>query len=423
MRSWLAKLKLVLQWRRVKLFLLAALILTLPLNLFYKTATDTAYVQGLFVDYLVPKFYLFNFFALALLLLELFSYKSIETKAAQKVFPWLLLALSLLLVCRQFFSPHPVASLFYLGQLALALCLFFYLQKDPLWRTGPAKQVLVAALLGSLLLQSFLGYYQFIQQAPLLPYRFLGESNLLNFAGISRAVLWGEERILAYGSTAHPNILAGLVVLFSILVRNNSHWLKIGPSKQRILSALLLLNALGIVLITQSLTAAMTLVLYLLYLLLRRLEKRWQLYTIIIALYLFFLLFLPLALSQVNNSTPSVSRRNWLNQSALQIFLSQPLVGVGLNNFTIPAASISQNKEIVRFAQPVHHLLLLILAEGGLLYAAWWWQFLKQSKIAGLALKGLPLLAIAALDHYLLTQAVGINLLLLFLTFFDTKAR
>ncbi len=61
----------------------------------------------------------------------------------------------------------------------------------------------------------------------------------------------------------------------------------------------------------------------------------------------------------------SLARRAWLNHAALQIFIQQPLVGTGLNLFTTQIKSTLPSQELVRFAQPAHHLGLLWLAETG----------------------------------------------------------
>jgi hypothetical protein len=89
---------------------------------------------------------------------------------------------------------------------------------------------------------------------------------------------------------------------------------------------------------------------------------------------------------------------------------SQPLVGVGLNQFTSRVEQYTQIREVVRFVQPVHHLGLLWLAETGLLGLMFLLWVLLEIKNKKLILPILILLPIAVLDHYLLTQNQGLLL-------------
>ena len=102
----------------------------------------------------------------------------------------------------------------------------------------------------SLALQSFLAYFQFFWQKNFLAYQFLGESNLNNFAGISHAYVFGREMVLAYGSTAHPNILAGFIVLFSILLEQKSQNFILSMKKRVIFKLFLLINLINILFFT-----------------------------------------------------------------------------------------------------------------------------------------------------------------------------
>ncbi|MPM52872.1 hypothetical protein SDC9_99636 [bioreactor metagenome] len=97
------------------------------------------------------------------------------------------------------------------------------------------------------------------------------------------------------------------------------------------------------------------------------------------------------------------------------------LTGVGWNNFTTQVEKYSQHREIQRFVQPVHHLVLLFLAENGLLGIFALILLFKNGVPRGLFLAAVPLLAFAALDHFLFTQAIGWQLLGLSWLFFFVK--
>ena len=136
--------------------------------------------------------------------------------------------------------------------------------------------------------------------------------------------------------------------------------------------------------------------------------------------YYVFLLVLPYLLGKISVASAgqnSVDRRVILNQASLDMFKHQMLFGVGINNFTLNLETYTTSGEVVRFVQPVHHLLFLILSEGGLLLLIIVFGLIKRAKIENFYTKSIILLAIASLDHYLLTQFSGMSLLALFYLF------
>lgn len=390
-----------LDW--IKLFLLFFVIFTLFLNLFYKISLEGAFVQGLLVDYLIPKFYLAEIFLIPLVAISLGSLKKTKLNTG---FCFLLL----LLLLRQLSSNGALASFTHLIHLLEIFLFFSVLKHDPLFQTKKAEKFIGSGLLAVITFQSLLAIYQFISQKSLLAYQFFGETNLQDLANISRAQFFFGERLLPYGTLAHPNILAGVVVILSILIfnkSNNAGWLKI----------LLTTNALLIIFLTQSLSALLTLGLFFSYLLIDKFKNK---KLVIFLIYYFFLLFLPYLLSknfatELDNN--SIKRRVVLNQASLEMFQDNPIFGVGINNFTLNIEKYlpsAKSGEIVRFVQPAHHLLFLILAEGGLLLLLILFLLIRQSQIDKFYQKTMILLAIASLDHYLLTQFSGLGLLALF---------
>lgn len=63
--------------------------------------------------------------------------------------------------------------------------------------------------------------------------------------------------------------------------------------------------------------------------------------------------------------TESVIVRQQLVISAIQIWKSAPLVGVGLGNFLVALPSFLPSK-LIYFLQPVHNIYLLLLSETGI---------------------------------------------------------
>jgi O-antigen ligase len=387
----------------LKLFLLFFIIFTFFLNLFYKISLDGAYVHGLLIDYLIPKFYVAELFLIPFLLIELRHLKKVKLRTS---FCFLLL----LLILRQLASGSALAAFTHLVHLLEVFLFFSVLKLDPLFQTKKAEKFILSAMLTTVLFQSLLAIYQFIFQKSLLAYQLLGETNLQVLTNISRAQFFFGERILPYGTLAHPNILAGTVVLLSILIFNK------GQLSLK-LKIFLATNALLIIFLTQSLSALLALGLFGFYLVINKLKAK----KVLLALtYYFFLLFLPFLLSSgvgMQLDSNSVNRRSVLNQASIEMFRANPLFGVGINNFTIEVekyASAAISGEVVRFVQPVHNLLFLILSEGGLLMLVVLFLLIRQAKIERFYQKTLILLAIASLDHYLLTQFSGVGLLALF---------
>lgn len=401
--NWLDKFKQKNTIDLIKLFLFFFIIFTFSLNLFYKISVNGAYVRGLLIDYLIPKIYLVEFFLIPFLVIEL---KQLQKIKIDNYFCLLIL----FLIFRQLLSQSPLAAFVQVLHLAEILLFFKVTKEDPLFKSKLAEKFSAGAMLSVVIFQSLLAIYQFIFQKSLLAYQFLGETNLKDLANISKGQFFFAEKILPYGATPHPNILAGVVVILSILIFEKiKHF--------RILQFLLISNALLIIFLTQSFSALLTLNLFLLYKIFIRFKIK-KIFLILV--YYFFLLLLPYFLEKFSIVLPnynSIERRIVLNQASLEMFKNQMLFGVGINNFTLNLEEYAPNKEVVRFIQPVHHLLFLILSEGGLLLLAVVFLLIKQAKIKKFYTKSIIILAIASLDHYLFTQFSGMSLLALFYLF------
>lgn len=402
-RNWLDKFKQKNTIDFVKLFLFFFIIFTFSFNLFYKLTIDGAYVRGLLVDYLIPKIYLSELFLIPFLAIGLKQLKKIKIETY-------LCFLILFLIGRQLLSQSPLAAFVQLLHLFEILLFFEVSRRDSLFKTKLAEKFSLGAMLSVVIFQSLLAIYQFIFQKSLLAYQFLGETNLHDLANISKGQFFFAEKILPYGTTPHPNILAGIVLILSILI-----WQKIKHLSG--LRLALISNALLIIFLTQSLSAFLTLILFAAYLIFKKFKIK---KIFLIGFYYFFLLLLPFFLEKFSTIWPnqnSITRRIVLNQASLEMFQHNLLFGVGINNFTLNLEEYATNKEVVRFVQPVHHLLFLILSEGGLLLLITIFLLIRQAKIKNFYTKSLILLAIACLDHYLLTQFSGMSLLALFYLF------
>ena len=369
--------------------------------------TSSAYVNGLLVDYLIPKLYLSDIFILILLLLWLIKVinnkKKLVFKSSQ-LYP--LSILVSLIIVRQIFTPYPLAAAWYLFKLIETAMLAWFLSAH---KKLLKKPIIYFTLIFTILFQSILALWQFLTQKSLLGFNFFGEPNLSNSIGLAKDIWWNTGRVLPYATTAHPNILGGVLAIFNLaliklVLSTEKKWLKI-------LTILTIILATLAIVLSQSISAILTLIIGLVLITRKKIDS-----TIYIFCGIFFFTLTPLLISLAAThlkNDDSLTRRAYLQTAALNITLDKPILGSGLNQFTARVEKYSDNQEIVRFIQPVHHVGLLWLAETGVLGILLVWILGKKLKIKKVLIPLLILLPIATLDHYLLTQQTGLLLFVL----------
>lgn len=403
------------------------LIIFLPSNLFLILSSQGSFVNGLQVDYLLIKLYGSGLLVLGLvgywLLGNLRKNRLGEVVGACKHWliakPWLTVFI-LILIARQFLTTQPASALAFGWQLLTTTLLIIFLQHHSLLIK---KNSFTWAVFSSLFLQAILAIYQFFAQKPLLPYYILGESRFEPYFRLARHLFAGKERILSYGSTAHPNVLAGVSVVFFIIL---AHQIRVDDQKNKknifwqqllLLVSLLLVGA--ILFTTQSFSASLVLLISSCYWLLqpklsRALKKQTKKSITVLSLILICILSLIPILTNFKANQfpgePSLTRRSQLNQAAWQMFQDHWLWGVGLNQFTLHLERYAQSREAVRFVQPAHHLGLLWLAESGIFGVGLLvigFSLLNQKKQLEM-LQGLLLISpLLVWDHYLYTLPAG----------------
>jgi hypothetical protein len=218
---------------------------------------------------------------------------------------------------------------------------------------------------------------QWFNQGSLLGYWFLGEQPFdAATLGIDK-ITWfdGSLKIPPLGTTPHPNVLAGFLVVSLSCLQGR------------------ILQVFGAVplFLTFSLSGWLAFLL----------RNKWTLIAGVAALIIFGKNLSFLA------PESSFSRRSQLTKIAWQMFQDHPLTGVGLNNFTVVMDQYGYVPATTRFLQPVHNIYLLILSETGLIGAL---------GFTYLAFKLRPpwiLLFLGLFDHYLLTLQTGLLLWLL----------
>ena len=256
-------------------------------------------------------------------------------------------------------------------------------------------------------LQSLVAIGQFALQKSLFGYWFLGETNLLHFAGIASQTIGGQEFILPSGTTPHPNVLAGVLLIGSVVL-----WQRRKDIPRWLLLSTLAVSLFGIG-VTFSLSAWLAgmfaLGFYGVKSQLDTTHKR-----IVLAGVWSLIVLIPLVMSQfsVVSANPSLTRRSTLNQVAITTFAAQPLWGTGLNTFTRGLALTNTHRILERFVQPAHHVPLLLLAETGLFgvlagVGILIWLRKNSSNLDAILLASCVLVPLISLDHYLYTLESG----------------
>lgn len=405
------------------------LIFLIPTNLSLHLFKQSAHIYGITVDYLIPKLYFSDVVIVGLLSLWLLRHltKVPRWLIQQKVLSSTTILLGLLvltLVVSAQNSTHPIGAFWFLAKLAEMTWLGFYLSHHL------KLQAIKLPLLLTLLFQSGIGILQWIQKQSLFGYWFLGESSLRTTSHIAKTGITGDIRPLPYGTTPHPNVLAGFIAvgLLVLLVlyapdrstlnlkqlrqlkvikkflRQKQFWIKL------VLWILILIPTITTLVLTQSVSAVVVLVLGVTLYVLG--SMHWRNTLAMIAIFL----ALGIGVSPYVEST-SITRRVQLLEISWKMFLSDPMLGVGPNNFTARMTDFGRVISTTRFLQPVHNIYVLWVVEAGLiatiLIGLILWQtqnsWLPRVKKVSLT-RFIPLIAIAVIgltDHYPLSLQTG----------------
>lgn len=386
--------------------LVSALIFAIPSNLFFILTEKYSYVNGLRIDYLLPKFYLSDIIIFTLITWVILSQQIIFPKIKYQKNILLIVATFSFFIFQLFAKETQIVAWQIFKILEMAILVFIL---NKIWPKLKSKIVLISLNL-VLIFQSIIGILQFINQKSVAGYWLLGEPNLSKQIGLAKQVIFGQNLTLPYGTTAHPNVLAGFIVILLIL---NMILLKKSNLEKRSLIPIIFSSILGLaaLFLTSSWSAWLVIIVAILISKIR-LSTRQLILLSIVGWIASLLLITKFGNFNATNNQ-SFLRRQYLNQAAIMMFIDHPLTGVGLNNFTTRVEKFSPTREVVRFTQPAHHTPLLILSEIGLLgilIAIFWILKLERQWIKAFATTSAIILPILVLDHYLVTLQTG-NLL------------
>lgn len=410
MENWLIKKR---KW------LLGILIFVLPINLFKVFPNGGEYLSGLRVDYLIPKIYFADIAVIALLLSLVWPYvlKKSNKPVELSLYGLAVLTVGITVFLTQLFSPLSLVAVLSFTKVFLAIFLMILLGKNHEVIDG---KVVTISMSFALIWQSFLSIYQWTQQQSFLPYYLSGESRIESTIFTAKSTILNPGVSLPYGSTAHPNVLAGFAAIYGLGLL--AYWFTTQKKSQLLTSVLVggLFSAVSILVLTESISAILTFFggSYLLGIqaIRNRKLKNYNWFGLAVILFIVATICL-FAASQKWPGATSLSRRVELLTDAILISRVDPITGVGANHFTVALNQLGLDKKLAPFVQPVHNTPALLYAEYGLMglvllllvahkFKYGW--FAKQLPIWFLAI-----LPIMAFDHYLLSLTPGLYLLML----------
>jgi len=413
------------QWANLSMVLL---IFLLPTNLFLTFGKDSAYVTGMLSDYLIGKIYLSEvvlwLYIGSILLIkrsELVEWFSNISKRIifnrPSVFLLLLSAIGLLL--RQFWTDHATIGLWNLFQwleiILLGVALRFHISLNQ----KQFVKLLIIGLSSTILFQSAVGLSQYLRQESVIGYSLLGEPSLANSISLNRFTnTKGENLILPYGTTAHPNILGGYLAMYGVLLIGLIRL--VNKQINKIILILLSLTGFSMMIITHSITAAGAMLtggLMILIIHNQRIislaNKKIHFSFFVAGLFALSTFLTPLILRLLNaffSNSASISRRIWLQEAAEQLVLHNLLFGTGISQFVTVLTNFTENNDVWRFLQPVHSVPWLFLSETGLLgilIILLLWKIINRPTKKYLLLTSIALLAPICFDHYLFSLQPG----------------
>lgn len=416
--------------------LLALLVLFLPTQLGKHFWPDFSLVDGLRVDYLSPTVYTTDIW---IGLLFFFWVRRAGTWLLLQVFTspkrsFIAIFVILFLLVNIFTAERIGLSLYFFAKLLEYAFLGYYISQNVRLNI----HLPIIALLTSIgaFFQSFLAILQYLQQGSLNGWLYyLGERTFSGSTpGIANAEISGELILRPYGTMPHPNVLAGYLLISSVLI----FWFLLPHAKGFIrwfgIFTILLSGAVIFLSLSRIVIAVYLLLLLtgFVYWIAKHRPKPRLGVGLVIAALLDILLFiggiaffqtLLSRFTQTSVFEEAFVQRNELTSAALQIISSHPIFGAGLGHFIPTLAPLQDPLSVGLYLQPVHNIYLLIASEAGLIGLVLFFallistfkrlffmltltSFIRKMYFPLLLLLGI-ILFIGLFDHYFLTLQQG----------------
>lgn len=412
--------------KNILLSSLLYILIILPLNITFQLPASvhifnndillhSPYVEGVYVNYLVPTLSILDLGAI------LFLLSSIVQNGWRKfieIFKRYGIVLPLFVVFLLLQNVLLKDSLSFLNSARLVLYILAFLSLVEFFKIDKEKysKPLILISIISVLIQGVIGISQFTNGSS-LGLGFLGESQVVSgMQGSSFVTLGGEVFLRSYGTFPHPNLLAGYL-LFNILLALTP--LNFKKKKMGILPYVLLLFSSVALLFTFSRISILLVVLVLIVYFGAKIVKG-KLF--VFSLPLFFERFVNL----FSSGDTSWEDRVNLAKSSLKVIKENWLSGIGIGNFVKGMeGDVPRSVNNVLLLQPVHNFFLLTFAELGLVgFGLYMWLLAKICKknVVKITLLGVLVLicifVLVSFDHYAFSLPQGIMLFFFLLLLF-----
>ena len=364
-----------------KLFFLSLTLL--PTQLGFHFWPQWSIVLGRRVDYLSPTIFLTDILIVCMLASWIFQTRI--KFSVSKLIPFFLFAFANIF----FAASKPVAIYKWIKVLEF-VGLGWYIIK-----TKPKINAIINPLSIGVLYSSLIAIAQFFLQHSIGLW-ILGERTFAaDTPGIAR-FSWGREFLRPYATFSHPNVLGGFLAASLLFI-----FFKLRSSTFKNITLILGIAALFLSFSRSAWIAALVGF--------GIMKRKFLIPLLIIILILFF---------KFNVQEESVVIRQQLNTSAISMWKTSPIFGVGLGNFLVELPKFLVSREVY-FLQPVHNIYLLILAETGIVgLGAWMWiisVFIKKKKLFIIRYSLFLILLLGFVDHYPITLQQGQLLLTILL--------
>ncbi len=380
------------------------LLFTFPIQLGKHFWPNYAFVQGIRVDYLAPTLYVSDILCLILFAVSFNRIRGYIWKNISA--PWIIF-LFIVISFGTFRASFPEEALY--GLIKLLEFIFIAIYVSFFVKHKEYSLVLFPFILGSLV-EVVIVFFQFIEQSSLGgAFYFLGERTFDPATpGIALFRLGSELILRSYGTFPHPNVLAFYLFCSFILILFSQNFNTAFRNNLKIV--ILAIIALGIVLTFSRVIIILTIAsVFLSY---------WRRKKIMLLSLIFSCILLFTLIGRFENGLiRDMQLRMDLLKIAWDIFLKNPILGVGLNNFYYHEVFYQKSITPV-LLQPVHNIYALWLCYVGILgfFPALYFirKTIKRAASPMMIFLIFSLLLIGMLDHYMVTLQQG-QLLLAFM--------
>ncbi len=396
--------------------ILLGIIALIPFSIRHVFETTLNFKTGAYSDFTSISLYLSDF----LIFWVIFrNYKRFKASAWSRLIGLTLIWLAIELLFHRF---PPLETYFSLRIVALVF-LAFAISITPLDKAKIALITWFFVVLGAI--QSIVAFIQFMGQKSIGLY-FLGESHLSpDLYGVAKIVAHGTKLIRGYGTFPHSNLLAGFLVISTLL---SLYLLTLTYQRYTkvIIALLFALNFTGIMLSFSRGGIIAVLSGILLMTLASLVSKQYKLCLAVALLTIIVgsvsvLTLKPYLLTRSTISDQAVKERLFYNKIGAEIIKDKPVIGTGPGLSVLHMEQYSPTKLETWEIQPVHNYYLIAFAEWGIgaliLLAVILLPILRLTKKAWLSIKrhqpdywriilviiGFSCLILFFLDHYFYT--------------------